>query len=195
MMNLIFASNNKGKLVEVQSLISNNIKVISMKDAGINVDIPEPFHTFQENAYAKASYINKLTNGNCFAEDSGLIVPALNGDPGVFSARYAGEPSNDQNNNEKLIREIKNIADKSAYYQCVICLILNDKTYYFEGKCEGTIADEPKGDGGFGYDPLFIPKGYNQTFGELSLEVKNTLSHRGKAMKPFVEFLNQDLLD
>jgi XTP/dITP diphosphohydrolase len=195
MMNLIFASNNKGKLVEVQSLISNNIKVISMKDAGINVDIPEPFHTFQENAYAKASCINKLTNSNCFAEDSGLIVPALNGDPGVFSARYAGEPSNDQNNNEKLIRKIKKVADKTAYYQSVICLILNDKTYYFEGKCEGTIADEPKGDGGFGYDPLFIPKGYDQTFGELSLEVKNTLSHRGKAMKPFVEFLNRDFKD
>jgi XTP/dITP diphosphohydrolase len=190
-MNLIFASNNKGKIVEVQSLISDDIKVISMKDAGINVDIPEPFHTFHENAHAKASFIKEFTGSNCFAEDSGLIVPALNGEPGVFSARYAGEPSNDEANNQKLIGEIGRISDRSAYYQSVICLILDGKTYYFEGKCEGTVTEHPKGTGGFGYDPLFIPKGYEQTFGELSLETKNTLSHRGKAMKLFTAFLNE----
>jgi len=194
-MDLIFASNNKGKIIEVQSLISDDIKVISMRDAGIHVEIPEPFFTFHENANAKASYIQQLTKSNCFAEDSGLIVPALNGEPGVFSARYAGEPSNDQNNNEKLIREIKNIEDRSTYYQSVICLILNGKTYYFEGKCDGTITDIPRGDGGFGYDPLFIPNGYDETFGELPLHVKNTLSHRGKAMKLFTTFLNERLED
>jgi XTP/dITP diphosphohydrolase len=190
MMNLIFASNNKGKIIEVQSLISGDIKVVSMKDAGIIADIPEPFHTFRENAKAKAIYIQQATNSNCFAEDSGLIVPALNGDPGVFSARYAGEPSNDEANNRKLLTEIKKVSDKSAYYQSVICLLLKEDVYYFEGKCEGTITETPKGEGGFGYDPLFIPKGYHETFGELPLNVKNTLSHRGKAMALFTAFLN-----
>lgn len=190
-MNLIFASNNKGKIIEVQSLVSDDIKVVSMKDAGINAEIPEPFDTFRDNAKAKAAYIKNSTGQNCFAEDSGLIVPALNGEPGVFSARYAGEPSNDQNNNQKLLKEINKVADKSAYYQSVICLMIDESIYYFEGKCAGSITETPKGDGGFGYDPLFIPEGYEQTFGELSLEVKNTLSHRGKAMALFTDFLNK----
>jgi XTP/dITP diphosphohydrolase len=188
-MNLIFASNNKGKIIEVQSLITESIKVVSMRDAGIDADIPEPFFTFRENALAKASYIRERTNSNCFAEDSGLIVPALNNEPGVFSARYAGEPSNDEANNQKLIREISKVSDKSAYYQSVICLLLDNASYYFEGKCEGRITEHPRGDGGFGYDPLFIPRDYEQTFGELSLEKKNTLSHRGKAMALFTDFL------
>jgi len=189
-MNLIFASNNKGKIIEVQSLIPDEIKIISMKDAEIDVDIPEPFHTFYENANAKASYIRNKTGQNCFAEDSGLIVPALNGEPGVFSARYAGEPSNDENNNRKLLEEIRKVSDKRAYYKSVICLLLDDETHYFEGKCEGRITETPRGDGGFGYDPLFIPDGYQETFGELPLEIKNTLSHRGKAMALFTRFLN-----
>lgn len=162
-----------------------------MKDAGINADIPEPFHTFHENAKAKAVYIKNATRQDCFAEDSGLIVPALNGEPGVFSARYAGEPSNDENNNRKLLQEIQKISDKSAYYQSVICLLLNDEVYYFEGKCEGSITETPKGKSGFGYDPLFIPKGYQETFGELPLAIKNTLSHRGKAMALFTDFLHK----
>jgi XTP/dITP diphosphohydrolase len=190
-MNLIFASNNKGKIIEVQSMIPDDIKVVSMKDAGIEVEIPEPFDTFRDNAKAKAIYIKNITGQNCFAEDSGLIVPALDGKPGVFSARYAGEPSNDQNNNQKLLRELNKVADKSAYYQSVICLLLDEEIHYFEGKCEGSITETPKGDGGFGYDPLFVPEGYQQTFGELPLEIKNTLSHRGKAMKLFTEFLHK----
>ena len=190
-MNLIFASNNKGKITEIQSLIPTEITVTSMKDVGIDVDIPEPFDTFRDNAKAKADYIKNLAGQNCFAEDSGLIVPALNGEPGVFSARYAGEPSNDRNNNQKLLKEIQKVSDKRAHYKSVICLLLDDEIHYFEGKCEGSIAEAPKGDGGFGYDPLFIPEGYEQTFGELSLEIKNTLSHRGKAMKLFTEFLHK----
>jgi len=189
-MNLIFASNNKGKLIEVQSLVPGNINIISMKEAGIEVDIPEPFHTFYENAHAKAAYIKDTTGQNCFAEDSGLIVPALNGAPGVFSARYAGEPSNDANNNRKLLDEIRHVADKSAYYQSVICLLLDDQVHYFEGKCEGSITEMPKGTGGFGYDPLFVPAGYTETFGELPLAIKNTMSHRGKAMTLFTAFLD-----
>jgi XTP/dITP diphosphohydrolase len=194
-MNLIFASNNKGKIIEVQSLIPPEITVISMKDAGIDTDIAEPFDTFRDNAKAKAAYIKNITGQNCFAEDSGLIVPALNGEPGVFSARYAGEPSNDHNNNQKLLAEIQKLSDKRAYYKSVICLLLDDETHYFEGKCEGSITETPKGDGGFGYDPLFIPEGYEQTFGELSLEIKNTLSHRGNAMKLFTEFLHKHIAE
>ena len=189
-MNLIFASNNKGKLIEVQSMVPDNIKIISMKEAGIDADIPEPFHTFHENALAKATYIRQATGQDCFAEDSGLIVPALNGEPGVFSARYAGEPSNDENNNRKLLEKIQSVTDNSAYYQSVICLLLHGEAHYFEGRCTGSIAATPKGKGGFGYDPLFIPDGYTETFGQLPLEVKNTLSHRGKAMKLFTAFLN-----
>lgn len=177
-MNLIFASNNKCKLIEIQSIISKDINVISMRDAGIIVDIPEPFDTFRENAFAKASYIKNETGQNCMAEDSGLIVPALNGEPGVFSARYAGEPSNDERNNQKLLKEIADISNKSAYYYSIICLLLNDEVHYFDGKCEGSITLSPRGDGGFGYDPLFIPSGYDQTFGELPLSIKNSLSHR-----------------
>jgi XTP/dITP diphosphohydrolase len=189
-MELIFASNNNGKIIEVQSLIPHTIKILSLKEAGIQVDIPEPYDTFKQNALAKADYIFKTTGKNCFAEDSGLVVPALGGAPGVYSARYAGEPSNDQANNEKLLQAIKEIDSKEAYYQAVICFILDEDIYYFEGKCEGTLTATPKGTGGFGYDPLFIPNGYDQTFAELPLIEKNKISHRAAAMQQFSSFLN-----
>jgi XTP/dITP diphosphohydrolase len=190
-MQLIFASNNAGKIKEVQSLIPETIQVLSLKEAGIFVDIPEPFHTFHENAHAKAAYIYQSTGKNCFAEDSGLVVPALGGAPGVYSARYAGEPSNDEANNAKLLEAARNIDSKEAYYQSVICLMITGEVHYFEGRCEGQITLEPRGTGGFGYDPLFIPDGYDQTFGELPLSEKNKISHRAKAMRAFGNFLNQ----
>jgi XTP/dITP diphosphohydrolase len=189
-MNLIFASNNNGKIIEIQSLISNNILITSLKEAGIFDAIPEPFSTFRENAHAKAEYVFSRTQTDCFAEDSGLVVPALQGEPGVWSARYAGEPTDDTANNNKLLENIKHVTDKSAYYQSVICLLLHGEVYYFEGKCEGTITLEPRGDGGFGYDPLFIPSGSSLTFAELALEEKNKISHRGAAMRKFTAFLN-----
>lgn len=189
-MELIFASNNSGKIIEIKNLIPPTVSVFPLKEAGIHVEIPEPYDTFKQNAWAKADYIFKATGKNCFAEDSGLVVPALNGAPGVYSARYAGEPSNDQANNEKLLQAIKGINSKDAYYQAVICLILNGDVYYFEGKCEGTITTNPRGTGGFGYDPLFIPKGYDQTFAELPLAEKNKISHRAAAMQQFSSFLN-----
>lgn len=189
-MELIFASNNTGKIFEIQSLIPHSIKIIPLKEAGIHVDIPEPYDTFRQNAWAKADYIFRSTGKNCFAEDSGLVVPALNGAPGVYSARYAGEPSNDRANNEKLLQAIKHIHNKEAYYQAVICLILGKDIYYFTGKCEGTLTTTPKGSGGFGYDPLFIPDNYDQTFAELPLSEKNKISHRAAAMKQFSSFLN-----
>jgi XTP/dITP diphosphohydrolase len=189
-MKLIFASNNNGKITEVQSLIPDTIKVVSLKEAGIFAEIPEPYHTFKENAWAKANYIHQSTGTNCFAEDSGLVVPALNGEPGVYSARYAGEPSNDEANNTKLIDALQHIKDTSAWYQSVICLILDGDIHYFEGKCEGHLVTKPRGSGGFGYDPLFIPDGFDRTFGEIPLAEKNKISHRGAAMKQFAHFLN-----
>lgn len=190
-MELIFASNNKGKIIEVQSLVNDSIHIIPLRETGITEDIPEPYHTFRENARAKADYIVRKTGKNCFAEDSGLVVPALNGAPGVYSARYAGEPSNDEANNEKLIGAIRDISDKQAYYQSVVCLIMDGTIHYFEGTCPGHLADTPRGSGGFGYDPLFIPEGYTETFGELPLSEKNKISHRAKAMQLFSAFLNQ----
>jgi XTP/dITP diphosphohydrolase len=189
-MELIFASNNNGKILEIQSLIPRSIKITPLKEAGIHVDIPEPYDTFKQNAWAKADYIFQSTGKNCFAEDSGLVVPALGGAPGVYSARYAGEPSNDKANNEKLLQAIKDIDHKEAYYQAMICLILGKDIYYFEGKCEGTLTSTPRGTGGFGYDPLFIPNGYDQTFAELPLTEKNKISHRAAAMQQFSSFLN-----
>jgi XTP/dITP diphosphohydrolase len=190
-MELIFASNNKGKIIEVQSLIQKNIKIVSLKEKGITEDIEEPFDTFRQNAWAKAGYVHRKTGLSCFAEDSGLVVPALNGAPGVYSARYAGQPTNDEANNRKLLDAIKDMDAPEAYYQSVICLILEGQAHYFEGKCPGRLTNIPKGEGGFGYDPLFIPQGYIQTFAELPLEEKNKISHRGMAMQEFSKFINQ----
>jgi XTP/dITP diphosphohydrolase len=191
MTKLVFASNNQGKLREIQSLLANNFQLRTLKDCGITEELPEPFFTFQENAWSKANYVFEKTGENCFAEDSGLVVPALDGAPGVWSARYAGEPSNDENNNQKLLASIKNISNKSAYYQAVICLILLGQTHYFEGKCWGHLTPAPKGDSGFGYDPLFIPDGYNITFAEKNPDLKNQISHRAKATIQLAAFLNK----
>ena len=190
-MELIFASNNKGKIIEVQSLINNSIKIISLADAGITESIEEPFFTFRENAWAKADYVYRKTGLPCMAEDSGLVVPALGGAPGVLSARYAGEPSNDTLNNDKLLNAIDEMDSPKAYYQSVICFIFKGEAHYFEGKCKGRLTRHPRGEGGFGYDPLFIPDGYEHTFAELSLEEKNKISHRGTAMRQFIAYINQ----
>lgn len=190
-MELIFASNNKGKIIEVQSLINNSIKIISLAEAGITESIEEPFFTFRENAWAKADYVYRKAGLPCMAEDSGLVVPALGGAPGVLSARYAGEPSNDTLNNNKLLNAIDEMDSPKAYYQSVICFIFQGEAHYFEGKCKGRLTRHPRGEGGFGYDPLFIPDGYEHTFAELSLEEKNKISHRGTAMRQFIAYINQ----
>lgn len=189
-MKLIFASNNKNKLAEIQRLVSNKIEIISLKDAGIFEELPEPFDTFRENAHSKADYIFQKTGLACFAEDSGLIVNALNGAPGVYSARYSGEQATDVSNNEKLLSELSGIDNRAAYYQCTICLLLPNETRYFEGQCHGKIAENSSGNGGFGYDPLFIPDGYNETFGALPSETKSAISHRAKAVQQFVAHIN-----
>lgn len=189
-MDLILASNNAGKIKEINELLNGAHHIISLQAAGITEDIPEPFFTFEENALAKAQYAFEKTGIITFAEDSGLVVPALNGDPGVFSARYAGEPKNDGANTQKLLRELEGITDRSAYYTTVICIAGLENVHYFSGKCEGRIATEMQGSGGFGYDPVFIPNGYEQTFGALPSSVKAGISHRAKAMKDFIAFLS-----
>jgi XTP/dITP diphosphohydrolase len=189
-MKLIFASNNKGKITEVQSMVKKDISVLTLQEAGVTEELPEPYDTFNENAWSKAAYVYRKTGLDCFAEDSGLVVPALDGAPGVYSARYAGEPSDDDANNKKLLEALTGVENRHAYYQSVICLMLKGTAHYFEGKCEGTVITTLKGDGGFGYDPMFVPQGWDLTFAEIPLAEKNKISHRGAAMKLLTAFLN-----
>jgi len=164
------------------------IELLSLQDIGFADDIPEPYQTFEENALAKASAIYKFSGKNVFADDSGLCVNALHGAPGVDSAHYSGA-RDDEKNLQKVLHELNGEADRSAFYKAVICLVWEDEVYYFEGICEGTIIEKKRGHNGFGYDPVFIPAGYTQTFAELPLDIKNKISHRGKAVKKMVEFL------
>jgi XTP/dITP diphosphohydrolase len=188
MQQLVIASNNEGKIREIRPLVTG-IDLLSLKDIGFAGEIPEPFHTFEENALAKASAIYTFSDKNVFADDSGLCVRALHGEPGVDSAHYCGE-RDDEKNLQKALKELEGAEDRSAFYKAVICLIWDKEVYYFEGICHGVIISEKKGGGGFGYDPIFVPEGYDQTFAELPLPVKNEISHRGKAIRKMVEFLN-----
>lgn len=188
---LVAATNNKGKLREILQLLPEGVELKTLGDIGFAQDIPEPYETFSENAAAKAKTVHAACGQNTFAEDSGICVHALNGAPGVHSARYAGEPKDDGRNLGKLTDEMWGKEDRRAYYKAAICLIWKDEEYYFEGICNGRLAEEPRGSGGFGYDPLFIPDGYEETFGELPAEVKNKLSHRGQAVKKMIGFIKE----
>ncbi len=192
MQELVIASNNQGKIREIKSMI-DGLSLLSLKDIGFDQEIPEPFHTFEENALTKAQTIYQCCEKNVFADDSGICANVLNGEPGVFSARFAGLPSDDEKNLQKLLAELNDKDDRSAYYKAVICLIWNGEPYFFEGVCNGTIIEEKRGNGGFGYDPVFVPDGYDQTFAELPLDIKNTISHRGKAVRAMVAFLKEQL--
>ncbi|HYK56422.1 MAG TPA: RdgB/HAM1 family non-canonical purine NTP pyrophosphatase [Flavisolibacter sp.] len=191
MMKLIFATNNQHKVDEIRSVLPANFFVITLKEAGINIDIPEPHDTLQETAAEKARTIYRLTNTNCFSEDTGLEVFSLNNEPGVKSARYAGEDKTFEKNIEKLLLNLQNGKDRSAQFRTVICLILDKKEYFFEGTCKGEIIDQKRGEKGFGYDPVFVPEGSVKTFAEMSLEEKNSFSHRSKAVAQLVTFLNK----
>jgi len=188
---LVAATNNKGKLREIIQLLPQGVELKTFGDIGFTQDIPEPYETFEENAATKARTVHKFCGLNVFAEDSGICVSVLDGAPGVHSARYAGEPKEDGRNLVKLADAMWGKENRDAYYKAVICLIWNDKEYYFEGTCHGTLAEEPRGNGGFGYDPLFIPYGYTETFGELPDEVKNKLSHRGEAVRKMIAFIQE----
>ena len=188
---LVIASNNAGKIREIRELVEG-VELLSLRDIGFTEEIAEPFFTFEENALAKASAIHQFSGRNVFADDSGLCVIALNGKPGVDSAHYCGE-RDDEKNLQKVLSELSGAEDRSAFYKAVICLIWNNEVYYFEGICRGRIISEKRGEGGFGYDPVFVPDGFEQTFAELALGIKNQISHRGKAVMKMVEFLKQQL--
>jgi len=187
---LIFATNNKHKIYEVCSLVGERFQVMTLNDAGIDIDIPEPHDTIQANASEKSRTIYQLTGKNCFAEDTGLEVHALNGAPGVKSARYAGEQKSFDENIEKLLLELKAIEDRSAQFKTVVSLIWNGQEHLFEGITKGQIIVEKRGRNGFGYDPVFVPEGSEKTFGEMSLDQKNIFSHRRKAIDKLIGFLN-----
>lgn len=186
---LVFATNNQHKVDEINTIIGKNIHVITLKEAGINIDIPEPHDTLEANATEKSSVIYQLTHKNVFSEDTGLEVDALNGEPGVKSARYAGEEKSFQANIDKLLLKLGNHPNRSARFRTVVSLIWEGKEYQFEGICEGHIISSQKGTGGFGYDPIFIPHGSNKSFAEMSMDEKNQYSHRKKAIVQLIDFL------
>jgi len=189
-MQLVFATNNQNKIKEVQALIPSHITLLSLKDIGCFEDVPETQLTIKGNAVQKAEYIREHYGFICFADDTGLEVEALNGEPGVFSARYAGEQRNANDNMNKLLRELQDKPNRNARFKTVIALRLKDQLHTFTGICEGEITTAKKGDSGFGYDPIFKPTGYDQTFAEMDLSLKNKIGHRGKAVVELVEFLN-----
>jgi XTP/dITP diphosphohydrolase len=189
---LVFATNNKHKLEEVADRLKDKIELLTLSDIGCNEDIEETGSTFEENASLKSQYIFEKYHLNCFGDDSGLQVEALNGEPGVYSARYAGEHGNHNANIDKLLKTLTGIENRKARFITVISLIWNGKEHFFEGTVKGTIRHERIGNGGFGYDPVFQPDGFNITFAEMSLEEKNKLSHRAKAVEKLVEFLNDE---
>jgi XTP/dITP diphosphohydrolase len=189
MRKIIFASNNKHKAEEIRAVLGAKFDIITLKEAGIEIDIPEPYETLAENAREKSMVIHRLTGMDCFSEDTGLEVDALNGAPGVRSARYAGEQATADDNLKKLLVEMKGIEKRSARFRTVISLILNGQEYMFEGDCEGNITDNASGTAGFGYDPVFMPEQYDKTFAELGIEVKSAVSHRKKAIEKMTAFL------
>ena len=188
-MKIVFASNNKNKIQEIQSMLPDTIQIVSLESIGCFEEIPETSDTIEGNAILKANYITQKYGFDCFADDTGLEVEALNGEPGVYSARYAGEQRNAYDNMNKLLEELLDKPNRNAQFKTVIALNLKEKQYLFEGIASGEITLEKKGTGGFGYDPIFKPTNYDETFAELSLAVKNEISHRGKATKALLDFL------
>lgn len=190
---LVFATNNQNKVKEIRSILADPFEIITLTEAGIDIDIPEPHDSLEANASEKSGTIHQLTAKNCFSEDTGLEVDALNGEPGVKSARYAGEGRDFQDNINKLLANLSNQSNRKARFRTVVSLIWEEKEYLFEGICEGQITVDQKGLQGFGYDPVFIPDGASVTFAEMSMEEKNKFSHRKKAIAQLVNFLQTKL--
>lgn len=186
---IVFATNNKHKLLEVQQILGNTFHLKSLVDIGFTEDIPEDFDTLEQNASQKAWYLYNRFGVDCFADDTGLEVDALDGKPGVYSARYAGEQRNSQDNIVKLLADLKGISNRKAQFRTVISLIISGEEHQFQGVVRGSIIDELKGSDGFGYDPIFVPEGYNLTFAEMEIDLKNRISHRGLATQKLVAFL------
>ncbi len=189
-MKLIFATNNENKVKEFKSLVGDHLEIITLQDAGIDIDIPEPHDTLEANAREKSEVIHRMTGTNCFSEDTGLEIDALDGAPGVLSARYAGEQKLSADNITKVLQEMQGVTNRGAQFRTVISLILDEKEYQFEGVCRGTITTAVKGEKGFGYDPIFVPEGGTKAFAEMDMSEKNQYSHRAKAFHQFAAFLN-----
>ncbi|MCJ0742100.1 RdgB/HAM1 family non-canonical purine NTP pyrophosphatase [Pedobacter montanisoli] len=187
---LVFATNNQNKKEEIATLVGSAYEVLNLKDIGCDVDIPETGNSFAENATLKSTYVVQHFNMDCFADDSGLEVDALNNEPGIFSARYSGV-KDDKINLEFLLKKMKGIQNRKARFKTVISLMMDQQNYLFEGAIEGTLLDKPRGEKGFGYDPIFVPEGYEITFAEMGMEEKNQISHRAIATKRLIAFLNQ----
>lgn len=194
MKTIIFATHNPNKVLEIRSLIPEYYQVISLEEAGFHDEIPEPYETLEENAREKSGTIFRQTRQDCFSEDTGLEVAALGGEPGVLSARYAGPQKKAADNVSKLLRNMEGIGDREARFRTVVSLYLDGTEYQFEGICEGAIAAEPRGTGGFGYDPVFVPLGETRAFAEMDMARKNQFSHRAKAIRQLIDFLNQHSL-
>ena len=188
-MRLIFATNNQHKLKEIVSSVSKKYEVLGLKDVNISEEIPETHETLKENAIEKAMYIYNKFGYDCFADDTGLEIDSLDGRPGVYSARYAGEACSFQDNVNKVLSEMDGLENRLARFRTIIALVEKGIVYTFEGVIEGTIISDEKGSDGFGYDPIFLPSGFNQTFAEMPLALKNSISHRARALKKFIEFL------
>jgi XTP/dITP diphosphohydrolase len=190
-MKIVFATNNANKIHEIQSMLPQSIEIISLESIGCDEEIPETADTIEGNAIMKANYVTEKYGYDCFADDTGLEVEALNGEPGVFSARYAGEQKSAEDNMDKLILNLKDNSNRNAQFKTVIALNLKGEQHLFTGIACGEIISEKIGNQGFGYDPIFRPYGYQETFAQLSLETKNAISHRGKATRELISFLNQ----
>jgi len=190
-MKIIFATQNPNKVKEIQAQLSADLQIQSLLDLGFHEDLVETKSTLEGNALQKARFVSQKFNANCFADDTGLEVDQLDGDPGVYSARYAGPEKSFQKNMDKLLLEMQGMKNRKAKFRTVIACILEGEEHLFEGICEGEIALQKKGKGGFGYDPIFLPKDYHQTFAEMSLDLKNRIGHRGKAVSQLIDFLNR----
>lgn len=190
-MKICFATNNSKKIEEVKAALGSAYQIVSLQEIGCQEELPETGDTLDHNAFQKARYVKENYGVDCFADDTGLEVDALDGAPGVYSGRFAGEPRSDERNIDLLLSKMLGEKNRSARFRTVIALLLNEQEYSFEGVAEGEILESRVGSGGFGYDPIFRPNGYDKTFAELSLAEKNQISHRGKAVKALINFLNQ----
>jgi len=188
--NLVFATNNEHKLTEVKEIVGDIFQVLSLKEIGCFDDIPETADTLEGNALLKARHVKREYGYNCFADDTGLEIKALHNAPGVYSARYAGEAKDAKANVRKVLDELQNVLDRSARFRTIIALIIGDEEYLLEGSIEGTIICETRGKAGFGYDPIFIPQGYTETFAEMSAKLKNSISHRAEAIKKLKQLID-----
>ena len=193
-MELIIASQNQNKLVEFKKILGDKINLFSLSDIGLNQEIPENEKTIKKNAMFKAKFVNTQTGKNVFADDTGLEIDSLNGEPGVYSARYSGVERNSDKNIELVLTKLKNKANRNSRFKTIISLIIDGKSVNFEGVVEGKITEEKRGSNGFGYDPIFQPNGYASTFGEMSLKEKNKISHRSIAINKMVQYLKENNL-